>query len=288
MRDYLLTKDCFHLSPQGYADFVSYQMQKFYQKFFMDDAYFLTNNNTETGSVSSTGNLSDTLFVGGSSGEQFSTILSFNTTTMLDTTLAKASIFLRRQDLSGANPISNNLEVKVKNGNFGTTASIEAVDLTSTADAQGTPCLFGSNDGNGSWIRLDLPGSILQHITPNAPTQFIISAPGFTTGKLYFNNATDPDFAPVLNLVYGQFSGVNELATEIFSIYPNPTNSTLTIKTDGTPIKHLAVVDVLGKKVSQPNLKADGTIDVSMLPSGMYILNLTTDKGSASQRFVKN
>lgn len=289
MRDYLgLAKDCYHLSPQGYLDFVGYHAQKFYQKFLMDDMYLLSENGTQTGTVSSQGILSDSLFLGEAGGEQFSTVLSFNTTGMADTTLSKASIFLRRNTLSGTNPISGNLEVKVKNGNFGTTVNIEAGDFTASADASATPCLLGSNTGSGDWIRLDLPVAILPHITNAAATQFIISAPGFTGGKASFNNSTDSDFAPVLNLVYGQTpSGIQETTDKEFDVYPNPTNGKLTIESGAEIITHLEISDLLGKIVLKPQM-LQNAIDISSLPTGMYMLNITTKNGKSSQRIFKD
>lgn len=288
MRDYFsVTKDCFHLSAGGYFDLVSYHAQKFYHKFLMDDLYILSENNTQTGTVTSLGNVSDSLFLGEAGGEQFATVLSFNTTGMADTTLTKASIFLRRNSLSGTNPISGSLEVKVKNGNFGTTVDVEAADFSAAGDASATPCLFGSNLANGDWIRLDLPAQILPYIDNAAATQFIISAPGFTGGTVNFYNSTDPDFAPVLNLDYiTPVSGVDEVNANSFSVYPNPTNDRLTIENNGETILQVEVVDLLGKVVLRPHLSAN-TIDISSIPSGMYILNVATKSGSGTQRVFK-
>jgi hypothetical protein len=288
MRDYFVFKDCFHLSTQGYKDLVSYQTQKFYHKFLMDDLYLLSEA-AQTGSVSSTGNVSATPFVGTASGENFSTVLSFNTTAMADTTLKKASLFLRRKALTGTNPVNASLEVKVKNGNFGTTVNIEAADYTAAADVTGTPCLFGSNTANGDWIRLDLPVSVLTQINNATPTQFIVSSPTGTAGKTEFYDAADPDFAPVLNLVYGETpTGINETAENLaFSIYPNPTTGKLTIEIGTEVITNIAVTNLLGEVVLQPQIQ-QGTIDISSLSTGMYILNIVTKNGKSAQRVFKN
>ncbi len=288
MRDYIFFKDCFHLSTQGYKDLVSYQTQKFYHKFLMDDLYLLSDS-TQTGSVSSTGTVSATPYIGTTSGESFATVLSFNTTAMADTTLKKASLFLRRKALTGTNPINGTLEVKVKNGNFGTTVNVEAADFSAAGDANGTPCLFGSNSANGDWIRLDLPVSILAQINNATPTQFIVSSPGGTSGKTEFYDATNPEFAPVLNLVYGQTpSGINESSeAKPFNIYPNPTTGTLMIETEGETITHLEVINLLGAVVLQPQMQQN-TIDISSLSTGMYLLNITTKNGKVSQRVFKD
>jgi hypothetical protein len=288
MRDYAgITKDCYHLSTQAYKDFISYHTQKFYHKFLMDNLYLLSENNAQTGTVSSTGNIADSLSLGASGSEQFATVLSFNTTSMADTTLSKASIFLRRKSLTGTNPIGNSLVVSVKNGSFGASANVEAADFTAAGDAAATPCLFGSNTANGDWIRLDLPLDILTHISNSAPTQFVITSPG-STGKVNFYNSTDPDFAPVLNLKYGELpSSINESTiNRTFNIYPNPTNDKLTIETGAETITRIEVSNLLGEVVLVPQVHHN-TIDISSLAKGMYLLNIATPSGKSTQRVIK-
>jgi hypothetical protein len=253
----------------------------------MDDLYVLSENNTQTGSVSSLGNVSDTLYLGEEGGEQFATVLSFNTTTIADTTLSKASLFLRRKSLAGTNPITGTLEVKVKNGNFGTTVNVEAADFTATADATETPCQFGSNSANGDWVRLDLPSQLLPFINNTATTQFIVSAPGATAGKATFYDSSDPEFAPVLNLKYLQApTGIDQVrGNKEFNIYPNPTTGLLTI--EGELVTKVEVCNMLGEVVLAPKM-TNNTIDISSVPTGVYMLNIFTKEGRSSQRLVKN
>ncbi len=288
MNDYGFTKDCFHLSANGFKAFFSYHLQKFYQKYLMDDLYLLSANNNETGTVSSQGSVAASLSLGNASGEDFATVLSFNTTAMADTTLAKASLFIRRQSLTGTNPLSGTLEVTVKNGDLGTTANVEAADYTATGDASGAPCQFGSIANNDDWVRLDLPVQALPFIKNAAGTQIIIKAPG-ATGKVDFYNSTDPDFAPVLNLVYGETpSSVGPTLTEnSFSIFPNPTTGKLTIDAKGEIIKQIEMTNTLGQVVFH-STTATNTIDISGLSAGVYTLSLTTLNGTASQRILKN
>jgi lysophospholipase L1-like esterase len=289
MRDYFLTKDCFHLSAKGYLDMIEYHTQKFYHKYLMDDLYLLSQNSTQTGTVSSTGSLFPQLYLGESSGENFGVELTFNTPQMLDTTLAMASIFLRRESLTGTNPISGNLQVKVKNGLFGATLDIEASDYNAPGDYTGTPCLFGANTGDGRWIRLDLPVEMFQHIKRNAPTQFLITAPGFTGGRVTFNNSTDPEFAPVLNLKYGTPTvGIRDISKSetALKLYPNPVNDLLQIEFGDNEILRTEVTDILGKSIHVVS-NSVGTINTTSLPIGTYILSVVTKEGKATQRFVK-
>lgn len=288
MRDYIFFKDCFHLSTQGYKDLVGYQTQKFYHKFLMDDLYLLSDA-AQTGSVSSAGNVSDTLYVGGSGGEQFATVLSFNTTTMADTTLKKASIFLRRKTLTGTNPVSaNSFQVKMKSGNFGGAANVEAADFTDAGDANGSACNFGSFANNNDWVRIDLPVSLLSHINHNAVSQFVVTAPNATNGKVEYYDSSDPEYAPVLNLVYGETpSGITETTENTFKVYPNPTSGLLTIENGVEEITQIEVTNLLGEVVLQPHF-LHNNINVASLSTGIYLLSITTKNGKTSQRIFKD
>lgn len=289
MRDYFgVTLDCFHLSPKGYLDLIEYHTQKFYHKFLMDDLYLLSEDNYNTGGVSSLGNFS-ALSIGGDNTEFFGAQLSFNTTAMADTTLAKASIFLRRESLTGASPLNGTVDIKVKNGNFGASASVEASDYTAAGDEIGNPCVFGNSANDGNWIRFDLPASLYPYINNGNNTQFIITTPGFNTGELTFSGANDPDYAPVLNLKYGTPTvAVKEVDAAIkFSVYPNPAQEQLQIEGVYDEILRLQVVNIFGQEIELNHLN-ERSVSTANLPSGNYFISITTKQGTATKRFVKN
>lgn len=289
MRDYLLTKDCFHLSAGGYRDMISYHTQKFYHKFFMNDQYFLSEGGDRDGSVSSTGVVGSELKMGTLNGETFSTVLSFNTSVMNEASVSAAQIFLRRQSLDGDNPISGSMELRIVNGVFGTTAAVEVEDLGTTPDAVGTPCRFGSNGGNGHWIKLRVPEDMLPFITADGTTQFILSAPNATAGVVTFTGAADPDFAPVLDVTFGTSTSItNEVANNVAapSVYPNPTTGILTLETDGAALLAVEVLDVAGR-IQMRSTARQNQVDLSALPAGTYIVRLFTEHGSSTHRVVK-
>lgn len=68
-------------------------------------------------------------------------------------------------------------------------------------------------------------------------------------------------------------------------IYPNPTTGKLNIDMHKQTIKNIEVYNITGKKLKtfQPNQP----LDVSSLPSGLYILRVATDNGMVHSRFVK-
>lgn len=75
----------------------------------------------------------------------------------------------------------------------------------------------------------------------------------------------------------------NELTT--FSTYPNPVRNVLNISTDAS-LQKVEVYDILGKTVL--SAKGDSkSIDVSSLNSGVYLLNITSENGVATKKFIK-
>ena len=286
--------DCFHLSREAYLTMFVYQAEKFYQKFFMDDMYVRSSGGDMDGSVSSAGDVSQGIKLGEEGGNEVAAVVSFDTQNMADTTLSNASIFLRRESITGTNPVtSNDVLIKMVSGNFGTTANVEAADFLEVGDASGEPCKggsFNSNSKDGHWLRLDLTAEMIANISMDEPVQFIISVPGFTGGSITFNDATNPDWAPLLNLNYGpapvEPSGINEIYAKDLPVYPIPTVGPLTIDVESNTIQSIDVINILGSVVLTPTVN-DNRIDISDLPVGSYILRITTDEGISTKRIIK-
>lgn len=287
MRNYGLTRDCFHLSAAGYRDMLDLHSQKFYHKFLMDDQYLLSSGMND-GTVSSTGSLVADLQMGAQGTEQFSTLLTFNTTAMTEAVVEAASIFLRRESLTGTNPVNGTVLVKVKSGAFGSSAAVEAVDYYDQPDASGEACRFGSTGGDGHWIRVDLPTELLVYITPFSDTQFMLSTPGFPEGVITFSGAADPDFAPVLNLTFGELTTdmAEEEAAVGLTIVPNPTTGPIVLDVQEASVIQTRVFDLVGQMVMEQGERRN-LIDLSALPAGTYIVHVETTRGSRTQRVVK-
>lgn len=286
--------DCFHLSTSSYLTMFTYQAGKFYRTFLMDDLYMLSTGGDMDGSVSSSGDVSQQIVLGEDGGNEIAAVLSFNPQSMADTTLSAASIFLRRESITGINPISaNDITVKMVSGNFGTTANVEAEDFMEEGDAFGQPCKGGSfnaNSKDGHWLRLDLTAEMLTNISANEPVQFIISVPGFAGGSITFSDATNPEYAPVLNLKYGESpakpDGINDIYINELPVFPIPTTGPLTIGVASHSVRSIEVMNILGSVVLTPKVN-DNRLDISELPMGSYILRITTDEGISTKRIIK-
>ncbi|WP_339887662.1 choice-of-anchor J domain-containing protein [uncultured Flavobacterium sp.] len=76
-----------------------------------------------------------------------------------------------------------------------------------------------------------------------------------------------------------------------FSIYPNPANNVLNLSVkNGLAINEITMVDINGRTVKTitNSLNSEMEINVSDLTSGVYMLNVKTDEGVATSKFVKN
>mgnify|MGYP001382135585 CR=1 FL=1 len=69
------------------------------------------------------------------------------------------------------------------------------------------------------------------------------------------------------------------------SIYPNPTNNTLFISGNETPIV-ITIYNVLGKEVL--SIKNTNNINVQALPSGVYTIRISDGVRQTNRKFIKN
>jgi surface protein len=80
-------------------------------------------------------------------------------------------------------------------------------------------------------------------------------------------------------------AGIDDQYLANISIYPNPTNNTLFISGNETPIT-VAIFNVLGKEVL--SIKNTNNINVQALPSGVYVIRISDGVGQTNRKFIKN
>jgi hypothetical protein len=103
----------------------------------------------------------------------------------------------------------------------------------------------------------------------------------------YFSSGEIEDYYITITTPTG-INQVKGVANQV-TMYPNPANESLTLllsKEDGTA--NINVYDITGRLVIQPTtLNAQHpTIDVSSLNDGVYFIEITTLKGSCTQKFI--
>jgi len=77
---------------------------------------------------------------------------------------------------------------------------------------------------------------------------------------------------------------------DLITVFPNPATNTITIEFPKAVVSNIAIYNLLGEEVySTTNNKQQTTnnIDVSALPSGVYFIKATTEKGVVVRKFIK-
>ena len=115
---------------------------------------------------------------------------------------------------------------------------------------------------------------------------------GLATFALYaesFDSVEDVDFF-VDNFSIGSTSlSLNDVSTvSNFTFFPNPVNNVLTIKAQAS-IDSITVYNMLGQTVvrSTPNTN-DCTVDMSLLQSGAYFVQVSINNTLKTVRVIKN
>ncbi|PQV48876.1 putative secreted protein (Por secretion system target) [Jejuia pallidilutea] len=72
-----------------------------------------------------------------------------------------------------------------------------------------------------------------------------------------------------------------------FKIYPNPANTSITIKSSDVKIESVEVFNMLGKNILKSRL-VDDKLNVSELASGVYMLRISSTNASTTRRIVIN
>lgn len=126
------------------------------------------------------------------------------------------------------------------------------------------------------------PGSYLQDFSPEASgNNAIIISAGLTgvpaNGAIYkFTKAQGPTSIP-------------EQRPADFAVYPNPSIGIFSILTEKQGTKQVNIFNTTGQFVfSAHDIKSEIKVDISHLPRGFYLLQVTDDKGPHTVKLLKN
>ncbi|GEQ84568.1 T9SS C-terminal target domain-containing protein [Patiriisocius marinistellae] len=113
-------------------------------------------------------------------------------------------------------------------------------------------------------------------LLPNTMVQLVIEARMNAGAEAFFFD----------NIVFDGTLGINNVAADTFSIFPNPaTSGVLNITSKNTGVLNVAIFDVLGKKVLNGNV-TNKTMNISSLNSGVYIVKITQDNVTATKKLI--
>nr|WP_297334798.1 choice-of-anchor J domain-containing protein [Flavobacterium sp.] len=85
--------------------------------------------------------------------------------------------------------------------------------------------------------------------------------------------------------IVAETSGLTDALQNKVSVYPNPVVNYLNINTYGSELQNITVYDLNGRKCLNGSGKK---MDVSSLKIGLYLVKITTDKGTSTQKIIKN
>lgn len=139
--------------------------------------------------------------------------------------------------------------------------------------------------GFGEWDYSNVPGDtavvddVMYAFTPTLGVRYDV------TGVIYYSfNEYKLEPRDSLDIVLSAVTSIEENDLK-FSIYPNPTNSIVTIT--GVNVERAEIYSVNGKLVKAVSLNSISNIDVSDLENGAYILKVSSNNKVGVTRFIK-
>ncbi|WP_460502975.1 T9SS type A sorting domain-containing protein, partial [Hymenobacter agri] len=156
--------------------------------------------------------------------------------------------------------------------------------LTATYNGPTTTLTSSAATGNQFYFN----GSLITGATGSS--YVVNSAAQLGSYTVTTTNANGCTSLPSLPLVVT--ATARQLADASLQLYPNPTPDgklTLTLSNAHAPVQ-LLVLNALGQVVYRATVPASANaqpLDLSALPSGVYLLRATTAEGTATRRFVR-
>lgn len=107
-------------------------------------------------------------------------------------------------------------------------------------------------------------------------------------GKIVITGVSDGDFM-TSRYTSGLVGIEDNIELSSFNLYPNPVKDQLIITTENEKINNIKMMDATGKTISIANeiTQNTTTINVADLAKGLYILQIQTQKGIGTKRFIK-
>lgn len=84
-------------------------------------------------------------------------------------------------------------------------------------------------------------------------------------------------------------AGVDENTLSNLSVFPNPSNDVVNVTVEAL-VNNIAIVDLNGRTVKSVKFEgvSEAQVNVSDLASGVYMMTISSDKGTSTKKIVKN
>lgn len=134
-------------------------------------------------------------------------------------------------------------------------------------------CLWQAFPSKTNWeIKTAIEQSASQYLTPDKRIGYGI-----------------PDFQKAYTLLANPTFVSNKLIEDEFFVFPNPFQSAITISQKGNiAIQSITVFNNVGQTVYSNNTLIEAGLELSGLSSGMYLLQINTDKGMYIKKLIKD
>ena len=100
----------------------------------------------------------------------------------------------------------------------------------------------------------------------------------FSDNYMYIDNGTALPFSfavsNIRNMIFNEGLDVPEIVTETFKVYPNPVHNLLYINGNDSQNYPYALYSIDGRLLLHGDIRNGDSVDVSELPSGLYILKI--------------
>jgi hypothetical protein len=103
------------------------------------------------------------------------------------------------------------------------------------------------------------------------------------TGGSYFEGSSQTGFVPYLNLSLASAIGIEELELTA-KIYPNPAKDLVTVDVLNPAV--LSIMDMQGRLLKKEYVERGYQVNVSDLPSGVYLYKLKSEQGSKTGKLI--
>lgn len=231
-----------------------------------------------TGSNNVCSGVTLTLSANGTAGATYTWSPGGVTTNTLSVTASTSQMYTVTNEYAGCtNMATYNLTVKP-------TPTVTAIVTNDTICALNQTGLQASGGTTYNWS----PATGLSSTTSGTVTGTYNTAGTYTynvTGTTNGCTGTSTATVTVLACV-----GINEVAGNIASIFPNPGKGNITISLGNTAVANKVVVsDMIGSQVFNTSVPAGATklnLDLTTMPKGMYLVTVTNSTGSATRKMI--
>ncbi|MGD1847319.1 MAG: T9SS type A sorting domain-containing protein [Salibacteraceae bacterium] len=186
---------------------------------------------------------------------------------------------------------AGNYSVTVSDG-LGSTVASASVSEPGVLSAGASSTVDETFNGNDGEISLNVSGGTSPYTIawtgPNGYTGNGSNISGLVGGAYVATVTDDNGCTTTANISIGSAVGLNEYAiNRSLNVFPNPATDLLILEVEGNAAKEIRIMNLLGEVLEVQRATADRTeLDISNLPPGHYLVQVDTEAGWATRKFV--